>query len=97
MGPLSTPSNDIFYSFVVYLVTFFSNSVIQSEMKGRSMINCKKFERKQLWPNFKVQFQHSPGMTEENHEKPQLRDLVSGPRCGPRRYMGEYEAVVQKF
>jgi hypothetical protein len=34
------------------------------------MINWKKFESKQSWPNFMVQFQHLPGMTEENHEKP---------------------------
>jgi hypothetical protein len=30
----------------------------------------KAFGRKQSWPNFKALFRHSPGETEQNHEKP---------------------------
>jgi hypothetical protein len=35
------------------------------------MTTLKGVGRKQLWPDFKVLSQHSPGGTEEIHEKPQ--------------------------
>jgi hypothetical protein len=35
------------------------------------MMNLKGFGIKRLWPNFKVLYQHSPGLTEENYESPQ--------------------------
>jgi hypothetical protein len=34
------------------------------------MLNWKEFGRKWLRPNFEVLSRHSPGGTEENHEKP---------------------------
>jgi hypothetical protein len=37
------------------------------------MMNLKAFGRKRSWPKFKVLSRHSPGGTEENHEKPQIR------------------------
>jgi hypothetical protein len=33
------------------------------------MMNWKGFRRKSPWPNFKALLWHSPGGTEENHEK----------------------------
>jgi hypothetical protein len=32
-------------------------------------MNWKGFVRKRSWPSFKVQSQHSPGGSDENHEK----------------------------
>jgi hypothetical protein len=37
------------------------------------MMNWKGFGRKQLWPNFKILFQHLSGGAEENHEKTSVR------------------------
>jgi hypothetical protein len=36
------------------------------------VLNCKEFGRKLSSPNFKLLTRHSPGGTEEGHEKPQL-------------------------
>jgi hypothetical protein len=44
-------------------------------------MNWKGFGRTQSWPNFKVLFRHSPGGTEENHEKTVNQD---SPSPGPR-------------
>jgi hypothetical protein len=33
-------------------------------------MNCKGFCRKGSWPNLKALYRHSPGGTDENHEKP---------------------------
>jgi hypothetical protein len=37
------------------------------------MMNWKEFDRKQLWPDFKVLSQHSPGGTEEIPRKTSIR------------------------
>jgi hypothetical protein len=41
------------------------------------MMNWKGFGRKWPWPNFKVLSWHSPGETEENHEKHQSGQQVA--------------------
>jgi hypothetical protein len=48
------------------------------------MMNWKEFGMKWSWPYFKVQSQHSPGGTEENHKNLRIsgrrgRDSKSGP------------------
>jgi hypothetical protein len=48
------------------------------------MVNLKEYERKRLWPNFKIPFQHMPGATEKDKEKTQ--DSASKPGAP------EYEA-----
>jgi hypothetical protein len=40
------------------------------------MMNCKGIRKKLSWANFKVLSVHSPGETEENHEKPSLTIAV---------------------
>jgi hypothetical protein len=51
------------------------------------MVNWKGFGRKQSWYNFKVLFQHSPGGTDETHEKPQdIRSPGSDFNPGPPEY-----------
>jgi hypothetical protein len=42
------------------------------------MMNWKRFGRRRSWHNFKVLAQHSPGGSEENHEKPQSGQTVAG-------------------
>jgi hypothetical protein len=39
------------------------------------MMHWKVFERKRLWPNFKVLSQNSPGETEKNRKKLSLASL----------------------
>jgi hypothetical protein len=48
------------------------------------VINCKEYERKLSWPNFKVLSRNFPIGSEKNYEKAQLVWPVSGPRFEPR-------------
>jgi hypothetical protein len=47
------------------------------------MMNWKGFDRKRSWPNFKGLSRHSPGGTEENHEKLNHGRLSQGLRFEP--------------